>query len=220
MPSADAILAGLAETANTWRSLAIAWHLLLAGLLVAFLAGIRLSTRAIAMVAVASVLSVSAISWVSGNPFNGTMFAALALALGGATTRIRPVGIQIDTSRRALAGIALVVFGCTYPHFVSTESWIEYAYAAPFGLIPCPTLSVAIGLTLLVRNVGAATWVVPLIVVGFLYGIVGVFALNVVLDVVLLAGALVLTVVAAIDGGGFRSVSPSWRIPHREGRAP
>jgi hypothetical protein len=220
MPSADAILAGLVETANAWRSLAIAWHLLLAGLLVACLAGSRLATRAIAMMAVASVLSVSAISWVSGNPFTGTMFAALALTLGAAATRIPPVGIQVDTSRRGLTGVALVVFGWTYPHFVSTDSWIEYAYAAPFGLIPCPTLSVVIGLTLLVRNLGTAAWMVPLIVVGAFYGIVGVFALNVVLDVPLLAGALVLAVAAAVDSGGFRSVSHSWRVSHREGRAP
>jgi hypothetical protein len=94
MPSADGILAGLSETANTWRSLAVTWHLLLSALLVAFVAGCRLSTRPIALVAIGSVLTVSALSWVSDNPFNGIVFAALATALIGAVTRSRAATIQ------------------------------------------------------------------------------------------------------------------------------
>jgi hypothetical protein len=201
MPSVDGILAGLSETANTWRSLAVTWHLLLSALLVAFVAGCRLSTRLIALVAIASVLTVSALSWVSDNPFNGIVFAALATALIAAATRRPAAAIEFDSPRRAVPGAALVVFGWTYPHFLTAEAWTEYAYAAPFGLIPCPTLAVVIGLTLLVRNIGTSAWKVPLIMAGFLYGIVGVFALEVVLDVALLAGALVLAVVAAYDSG-------------------
>jgi hypothetical protein len=72
-------------------------------------------------------------------------------------------------------------------------------------------LAVVIGLTLLVRNVGTSAWKVPLIMAGFLYGIVGVFALEVVLDVALLAGALMLAVVAAYDGGWWRSVGATRR---------
>ena len=207
MPSGDAILAGLAETANTWRSLATAWHLILATLLGAALIGCRLSTRHIAVTGVALVLSVSALSWVSRNPFNGMVFAALAIGLARATIRTPGAAAQIESLRRALPGAALVVFGWTYPHFVSTHSWIEYTYAAPLGLIPCPTLSVVIGLTLLVRDVGTSAWTVPLIIAGLLYGFVGVFALNVVFDVVLLTGAFILAVVAAGDRSRFRSVS-------------
>ena len=220
MPSADAILAGLIETANTWRSLAIAWHLLFAALLAVVLAGWRLSARAIATVAVALVLSVSAVSWASGNPFNGTVFAALAVALAGAATRAHVVGIQIEWGGRALAGAALVVFGWVYPHFVSTESLTEYAYAAPSGLIPCPTLSVVIGLTLLLRHVRTFAWTVPLIIVGFFYGLVGVFALGVVLDVALLAGAVILTVVVALDSGWLTAGEQPLPRAYREGKAP
>ena len=218
MPSGDAIVAGLTETANTWRSLAVAWHLFLAAGLVAFLAGWRCSTRPLAIVAVASFLSVSALSWISGNPFNGTVFAALATA--GATTRRPAAEVRIANARRAVPGAALVVFGWTYPHFLATTSWTEYAYAAPFGLIPCPTLSVVIGLTLLVHNLGTSVWMVPLIVAGFLYGIVGVFALGVVLDVALLAGALILTVVAASDRGRFTTGEQPVEIPPCEGETP
>jgi hypothetical protein len=220
MPSAEVILAGLAETANTWRSLAIAWHLILAALLVAFLAGCRLSTRLIAVIAVALVLCVSALSWVAGNPFNGLVFGALAIVFARATVRTPGAVAQIENLRRALPGAALVVFGWTYPHFVSTDSWTEYAYAAPLGLIPCPTLSVVIGLTMLVHATWTSAWTVPLIIVAFAYGIVGVFVLKVALDVVLVAGALVLTAVAVHESGRFPSASHLLRVPHHDGEAP
>jgi len=220
MPSGDAITAGLAETANTWRSLAIAWHLILAAPLVAFLAGCRLSTRLIAVIAIALVLCVSALSWVSGNPFNGIVFGALAITLARATVRSPGAAAQIESLGRALPGAALVVFGWTYPHFVSTDSWTEYAYAAPLGLIPCPTLSVVVGLTMLVHAAWTSAWTLPLIIVAFAYGIVGLFALHVALDVVLVAGALVLAAVTMRESGRFPSASHLWRVSHREGEAP
>lgn len=99
----------------------------------------------------------------------------------------------------------LVLFGTAYPHFLATGSWTEYAYAAPLGLIPCPTLAVVIGFTLMFRNLGITAWKVLLIIAGLLYGLIGVFGLGVLLDVALLAGTLVLTIVA-IAGDGRRSV--------------
>jgi hypothetical protein len=206
MPSADAILTELSETANTWRSLAITWHLLLSALLVALLAGWRFSTRPIAWVAIAPILSVSALSWASNNPFNGTVFAALAITLAGATIRTHGVAIELERPWRVIPGAALLMFGWTYPHFLTTDSWTEYLYAAPFGIVPCATLSVVIGLTLMIRNVGTAAWSAPLAAAGVLYGIVGVFMLHVLLDVVLLSGALILAVVVAFGGRTRRSV--------------
>jgi len=197
MPSTDVILAGLSETANTYRWAAVAWHVLLSALVVASLAGWRLSTRVIAWFAVASILSVSALSWASNLPFNGIAFAALAIVLAAAAMRTRRVAIEFDRSWRIMPGAALVILGWTYPHFLSTESWTEYLYAAPFGLVPCATLSVVIGLTLMIRNIGTAAWSAPLAAAGVLYGVVGVFVLHVLLDVGLLSGALVLAVVIA-----------------------
>ena len=45
VPPPETILAGLAAIANDWRSLAIAWHVLLGVLLVLLLAGWRPSAR-------------------------------------------------------------------------------------------------------------------------------------------------------------------------------
>ena len=79
MPSADAILASATTIANEWRIVAVACHGVLAVLLTAFFGGWRPSTRVAAYVLAAPLLSVSAAAWVWGNPFNGTVFAALFL---------------------------------------------------------------------------------------------------------------------------------------------
>lgn len=199
MPSADAILAGLSEAANAWRPLAVAWHLLLAALFVVLFAGWRLSTRLIAWTVIASIVSVSALSWLSKNPFNAFVFATLAIALALAARRTPGTAVALERPSRAITGVALVVFGWTYPHFLSTQSWMEYLYAAPLAVVPCATLSMAIGLALLVRGLRPAAWCAPLAAAGVLYGLVGVFALRVLLDVTLLLGALALAAVTALE---------------------
>ena len=81
MPSPDALVADLGAIANDWRGLAITWHLLFAGLFLALIAGWRPRARLLGRLLVAPLLSVSVVAWLSGNPFNGTMFALLAAAL-------------------------------------------------------------------------------------------------------------------------------------------
>jgi hypothetical protein len=206
MPSADTILAGLSQAANTWRWLAVAWHLLFAALLVAFLAGWRFSTRLIAWVATASVVSVSALSWLSKNPFNALIFSALAVALVAAAMRARATPVVLEAPVRAVPGAVLLALGWTYPHFLSAQSWTEYLYAAPLAVVPCATLSAAIGLTLMIRNLGSAAWMAPLAAAGAFYGVFGVFVLRVFLDATLLAASLALVAVIARDRAAGQSV--------------
>jgi hypothetical protein len=210
MPSADAILAGLTDAANTWRVVAILWHLIVAAVLFAYWTSGQLSNRSIAVVAVGLVGSVSVVSAVTGNPFNAAVFGGLAILLATAATRARSARIRLEEPVWAVPGAVLVLFGMAYPHFLTTQSWTEYAFAAPLGLIPCPTLAVVIGVTVMFRNVGSTAWTAPLIVAGLVYGLVGVFALGVLLDVALLAGTLVLTI-AAVTSYGRRSVRPHRR---------
>jgi hypothetical protein len=97
-----------------------------------------------------------------------------------------------------VAGAALVAFGWMYPHFVETDTWVTYTYAAPFGILPCPTLSVVIGMTLMFAG-HSARWSAPLVVAGAVYGLIGVFSLHVALDVWLLVGATLLGGTVAVD---------------------
>jgi hypothetical protein len=86
--------------------------------------------------------------------------------------------------------MSLAVFGWFYPHFLATDRWIAYAYAAPLGLLPCPTLSAVIGITLILDFLGSRSWALTLAAAGLVYGVIGVFALGVMLDYALVAGAL------------------------------
>ena len=206
MPSAETVLTGLATIANEWRWLAITWHVVAAVLFAALFTGWWPSTRVVGHLLIAPLLSVSLMAWLSGNPFNGTVFAMLAATLVGAAARLSNAPVRLASRARVAAGIAFVVFGWTYAHFLRTDSWMTYLYASPFGLLPCPTLSVAIGMTLLFRNLRSRLWSMPLVVAGLLYAAVGVFRLGVALDWGLLLASVVLAAVVVRDHAGWRSV--------------
>jgi hypothetical protein len=195
MPSPETILSLAATTANEYRMLAIGWHVFLGTILVALLAGWRPSNRFAGYVLAAPLLSVSALAWASGNPFNGATFAVLALLLIGLATRLSAEPVNVAASFLLLTGALLVAFGWTYPHFLTGDHWTAYTYAAPFGLLPCPTLSAVIGLTLVLGMLRSKVWSMTLAAAGFAYGAMGVFTLGVTLDYGLLAGAMLLGVV-------------------------
>ena len=127
-----------------------------------------------------------------GNPFNGTVFVALFLFVLALASRLSEEPVHFGTPVLATLGAMLVAFGWGYPHFLETDRWMMYAYAAPLGVLPCPTLSAVIGATLILGLLGSAAWSITLAAAGLTYGAVGVFVLGVQLDYALLAGALVL----------------------------
>ncbi len=200
------ILTGLASVANEWRSLAVAWHVGLAVWFVMLVAGRRPSTRSLGHVLVAVVLSVSAVAWLSGNPFNGLVFAVLSGTLVWASARFPAGSAQSSTLMSCAAGAGLVVFGWTYPHFLNADSWTPYLYAAPLGLLPCPTLSLVIGVTLIVSTLQTTAWSSALVVAGLIYGGLGVFGLGVQLDWVLL-GASATLAATVFHGGPYVQIS-------------
>jgi hypothetical protein len=199
MPSPETILDGAASIANGWRTLAIGWHALLGTLVIALLIGWRPSNRLAGNLFAAPLLSVSALAWASGNPFNGATFAALALFLIGIATRLSKEPVNVASPLLLLLGTVLVAFGWTYPHFLTADHWTAYTYAAPFGLLPCPTLSAVIGLTLVFGMLRSKLWSMTLAAAGFAYGAIGVFTLGVTLDYGLLAGATMLGAIAGVS---------------------
>ena len=87
-------------------------------------------------------------------------------------------------------------FGWVYPLFLESPSLLTYLYAAPTGLIPCPTLSIVIGLTVILSGLGSRLFSLLLGVSGVFYGIFGSARLGVMIDLVLLAGALLILFLA------------------------
>ena len=206
MPSADAILNGLAAIANDFRGLAVGWHaalVVLAGMLVG---GWTPSVRTARLLFVAPLASVGIVAWLAGNPFTGTLFLGLTATLVGAVSGGSSAPVCYDSPAWMTRGAALVVFGATYPHFLRTESPADYLFASPLGLLPCPTLSVVIGLTLLFVNLGSTLWSTALVVAGLLYGAIGVFGLGVDLDWGLFIGTAMLGARLLNDRATWRSV--------------
>jgi hypothetical protein len=198
VPSSEAVLSWATSVANDWRWLAICWHVALGALLVAVMRS-RVSERLVARLLVLPIVSVAVLAWVSWNPFNGLMFTVLAALLLGSTKYLRRSAVTGGSRGWLLAGGALIAFGWLYPHFLITDTWTAYAYASPFGLLPCPTLSVVVGVTLVCGGFRAVTWNAVVAAAGALYGAVGVFRLGVFLDVWLLAGAILLGILVVAD---------------------
>lgn len=210
MPNSQSILEGLGAIANEYRFLAIAWHAVFGLCLTALALGLRPSRRLAGVLLAVPAASVSALAWLKGNPFNGTVFALLAVALGAQAVRLAPEPVRFGGAWRFGAGALLVSFGWSYPHFLETETWTSYLYAAPLGLIPCPTLSALVGAALMLDGFAIRGWPLVLAAGGTLYGLIGWLRLGVTMDLVLLAGAVLLGLTAVRPVRvGERSI-PGW----------
>ncbi|HLN20515.1 MAG TPA: hypothetical protein VK469_13875 [Candidatus Kapabacteria bacterium] len=191
MTRIEQILSGLQSIVNDYSRFAIIWHALFYFLVAALLLKWTPSNRVFGMLLCLPLLSVSLFAWAGGNPFNGSLFAiaAVLVFIFGLKAPDQPV----ETSGLIffLAGIIMVSFGLIYPHFIKPASFIGYLYASPAGLIPCPTLSVLIGLALIFNGFGSQSISLLLIIFGLFYGAFGVFKLKVQLDLFLLFGAVI-----------------------------
>ena len=188
MPSPEAILASLKLAANDWLAVAVLWHVAAVALIVAIVAGWRPSRRLAGALLSTPVASAAIVAFAYRNPFNGSVLGVLTVGLAATAWRFDRSPARMRSISLAIVGAAMVGFGLFYPHFLDGSPAI-YLVAAPAGLIPCPTLSLVIGFTLMSGGLGSAGWSLPLSVVGLFYGLFGIFRLGVMLDVGLVAGA-------------------------------
>jgi hypothetical protein len=180
------------------------WHIAFAVLVIALVSRYYPTRRVLGLVLVLPVISVAVLAWLSRNPFNALGFTVLAVLLLRAASFLPLTTVMPASSGWVLAGAGLLAVGWTYPHFLITDTWTAYIYASPFGLLPCPTLSVVMGITLMFGGLHSMAWSVPLFAAGVLYGLIGVFILEVSLDVWLLSGSILLGVMVAADRPGRR----------------
>jgi hypothetical protein len=192
MPDASEILAGLAEIANRAIVVAVVWHVLIAGAAVALGRGWRPQADVAATLLASLPASVAMLAIAQENWFTGVAFSAIAIALLFLSTQLGWAPVRAGAPLNKRIGIALVVFGYLYPHFLESVSPLVYLVAAPVGVVPCPTLAVVIGFTLLEAQRFTRSWVLVVSAAGLFYGAVGVLRLGVWLDVPLVLGALVL----------------------------
>ncbi|TBW58601.1 hypothetical protein EZI54_04235 [Marinobacter halodurans] len=191
MPAPQDILAGLQSIANDWSLLAILWHGYFAALMLGLVFGLHLKERIVGVLLAIPLFSVSALAWIHGNPFNGILFTVTGVVLLGMAVRLQGESVGISPMRFTIPGAFLIVFGWFYPHFLNDTALVAYLYSAPTGLVPCPTLSIVIGFTLMLRGLRSRAWCSVLSVAGVFYGAFGAGRLGVTIDWILFFGALV-----------------------------
>ena len=194
----SAILDQLTVIANEWRWLAAAWHIIIVAI-VTFGLLQRARQRTIAMLLVLPLISVSAMAAWAGNPFNAIVFMVLALVLARAAMRVDDRRSARGSPLQVTAGIVVFAFGFVYPHFLITQCRVEYVYMSPFGLLPCPTLAVVTGVSLVFGVFASRRWAGTLMIALIVYGGIGAVVLGVWIDTMLIAAAAPLYQVAITE---------------------
>lgn len=194
------ILESLAATANSWKAVAVFWHVVGLVLLASILAGPFQPRQRLAPLLTVPLLSVSVFAWAGDNFFNGAMFLIAGIALLLVGISLKPAKCHRADPAMHVVGAALILFALVYPHFVNVSSTWQYLLYAPVGLLPCPTLSLVIGASIMLNGFESRAWSFTLAGFGLFYGMLGALWLGVHLDWVLVAGSLALFV-KALRGG-------------------
>jgi hypothetical protein len=192
LPTAEQITTALADLSQRWWLLAVWWHAYLIAFAAALILKWRPSKRLAGLLLTIPLISVVSMSWLSGNPFTTLLLGLVSIAAVVIASRSPNEAVSLATTPLALAGTAMLVFGLAYPHFLGGVSLVTYLYAAPVGIVPCPTLSVLVGLSLILRSWESRAWGLLIGSTAFFYGIVGALYLGVTIDWALSAGAVVL----------------------------
>jgi hypothetical protein len=194
MPKPQEILNGLQTIVNDYSVFAILWHIVFYLLILALVFRWQPSNRVLGALMCVPLLSVAVFAWITGNPFNGILFAVASILILVFGLKAPTQTISLSQTPFLVIGIIMVLFGLVYPHFLKPDSIVGYLYASPAGLIPCPTLSIVIGLALMLGGFGSPSITLTLIVIGLFYGVFGVFRLGVHLDLFLIFGTMALLV--------------------------
>lgn len=211
LPAPEQILYELTTIASQWRMLAIAWHLYFAIIALALLCGVRPSKRIAGTLLALPLLSVSLLALLAAplNPFNSAVFAVATIALLVISSRLPRESVKIAPGWAVLSGTGLFAFGWVYPHFLDSQSWLTYLYSAPTGLVPCPTLSIVIGIVLVLDGLGSIPFILVLVATGLFYGAFGAAYLGVTIDSILLLGAGLLLIIVQRYAGKVNTLDQS-----------
>lgn len=192
MTNPEAILESLAQTARAGTVLAAAWHAALAVALLGLLCGWRPSMRTAGLLMTLPLASVALTAAWQRSPFNATLVGLAALTLAGLAFRLTSDAIGAGSTAARLLGSSVIGLGWFYPHFMQSGPPLSYFYAAPFGVLPCPTLAVVVGLAIVAGGFGSRVWSSVLAGLALFYGLFGTHVLGVFIDTFLTIGALLL----------------------------
>lgn len=196
MPTSATILETLSSLARDLVWLAVIWHGLVLAAVVLVIRGLRLSSRAAIVWLTLPSLSVSVAAFAYGLLFNGIAFGLLGLAFAALGLAHERPPLRPGPTWARVLGAALLAFGWAYPHF-DVGPWHRTLYAAPLGVLPCPTLAVLAAAALFADGLHSRAACSLLGAWCAFYAAFGVFRLGVVIDLGLVLGAVGLVVIAA-----------------------
>jgi hypothetical protein len=188
MPSSTEILSHLSLLAESYIWLAILWHL--AVFTVMARKGWRPKQRHAAQLLLLPLISVGVLGWVHNNPFQGLVFLVLTFILGLMSFQLANRPVTLHRKWTFPVGIFALLYALVYPHFLEGQSAWLYLVAAPIGVVPCPSLSLVSGFSLLFSGFYSRAWQAVCAVSGLFYAVFGIFVLGVWLDL----GLLMITV--------------------------
>ncbi len=139
-------------------------------------------------------------------PLISKIGTGLGIGLLVVSTRLSKQPVEFSTAWARISGAILFVFGWVYPHFLETSSILAYVYAAPTGLIPCPTLSVVIGMVLIFNGLGSRALSLTLGITGLFYGVIGIWRLGVEIDWFLVVGSALILLHNVLPNGSARMI--------------
>ena len=201
-PTTEEILFKLIELADTWRALAIIWHVYFAAFVIVLMLGVRPSKRVSGVLLALPFLSVSILALSITNPFNGIIFAVIGILLIAVSVRLPPERVQIAPMWVLIAGVLMFAFGWIYPHFLDESSSLSFLYSPPVGIVPCASLSIGIGLALILNSLGSSKISLILGISGIVFGITGVWQFGVAIDWLLLIGSILIVISAFVGKQG------------------
>ena len=194
MPKKDDIIDGLQSIVNDYSTFAIIWHVIFYLLLAGLMANWDPSNKLLGILICLPLVSVAVFAWLNGNPFNGSLFTLMTILICIFSVRGSNEPVVVSQLPFMIIGILMIVFGLVYPHFIQANSFFKYLYASPVGLVPCPTLSILIGILLLFNGLGSQPLTLTFIAFGLFYGLFGALKLSVYLDIFLVFGSVSLLV--------------------------
>lgn len=191
MPSTEFIISTLTNLVNDYKYFSIIWHLFFFALIIFIYNKNKPSNKITSIILIIPLLSVSMFAIIQKNPFNSIIFGLLFIVLLIIGLKLSDEKIKISINFWTISGLILIAFGWIYPHFLNSN-FILYLIMAPIGIIPCPTLSIIIGFALLLNGFDSKLWTITLSLIGIFYGLTGTLALKVYIDIILLAGSVIL----------------------------
>ncbi len=190
---AGTIVSGLLVLANEHRTTALFWHaVLLAALLWVACARARPPRVVVAMLLMTPVVSAATLALLHVHRFNGVALTVLLALLGAAVIQVPALPVERARGLGWWLGWLLVALAAGYPHFAQVPAAWQYALYAPLGVLPCPTLALLVGGSLLTSGLQSRAWCMAVSAFALAYGMLGAFWLGVWLDLALVIGALAL----------------------------